>query len=108
MIRSIEEELELRKSQRQAGELTKFDKEIIGGETLRLEVPFRDVTLLKRALRDIRGFCETSLLCVEQWEDSMPQRAILSAIKDQAKIMNSKLRHLRGAGRPPKLDSGND
>ena len=106
MIRTIEEELEMRKSQRQAGELANFDKKILGGETLRLEVPFRDVTLLKRALRDIRGFCEASLLCIEEWEDRMPQRAVLSAIKDQAKIMNGKLRHLKSAGRPPKDPDG--
>jgi hypothetical protein len=103
MIRSNEEEVELRKDRTEG--LSNFEQDHIGRGKSRLEIPILDSHQLKQAIRMIRGWCDSTETIIEHWDEVTPLHYHLGGIRQSLIILNKRLKELRGAGRPKKQDS---
>ncbi len=99
MIRSNEEEAELRKK-RDPEELSEFDKGIIG-QTCRLEIPFRDKFRMRKTAELLRGYADT--LDNFSRRTDLPDRAILFFLREEARRINYEIKQTKGRGRPKKV-----
>jgi len=91
---------DMRRGQRDEDELSEQDRAIIGGDTCRLEIPFRNVYVLRQVADLLRGYAE--MLDVYSRRTDLPPRSILFHLRMEAKMLNGKLRKARGPGRPAK------
>lgn len=75
------------------GELTDFDKKIIGA-AVRIEIPFGDVYNMRRIADLLRGYAET--LDVYSRRTDLPARSILNHLKMEAKAINYRIAEMSG------------
>lgn len=98
MVGTVEEAL-VAKQRRDEDPLSDMDKAIIG-DTCRLEIPFRDKIRLRQTADLLRGYADTIDFYTRR--EDLPERTILFALRDEARILNRKIRETRGRGRPRK------
>ena len=89
-----------KRAQRDAVGLTKFDRDILGGQWVRLEVPFRDRWALRKWADMMRGFLTTIDFYTQQHD--LPERTVLFHIQTEARELNKRMREYTGPGRPKK------
>ena len=98
MVGTVEEELK-RRDIPDPEIISGFSRSIIG-ETVRLEIPFRDVVSMRQAADLLRGLAEHFDFYSRQ--QNLPAQTILVHLAMATRNTNAKLREIRGRGRPKK------